>query len=162
MFNEKYILNLMCPYLNDKHELSEFEFFELFSDLDRHEQYEVVNIMINNDIDLVEEKAEEIKELENVQILHLEDSSKDYRKMMKLTNEQLCVMFQQGDSVALATLIEKNKRFVYQMALKISKEYKQQSLTIEDLYMEGNWGLIEAVKKFDVSMNNQFITYAWH
>ena len=162
MLNEQYILNLMHPYLNSKRELSEFEFFELFSGLDRREQYKIVEIMIKNNIDLVEEKEEETKELEGADILKTEDIGKDYRKMMQLTNEQLCVMFQQGDTTALAALLEKNKRFVYQMATKISKEYKQQSLTVDDLYMEGNLGLIEAAKKFDVGMDYKFTTYSWH
>lgn len=162
MLNEQYILSLMHPYLNSKRELSEFEFFELFSGLDRREQYEAVNIMIKNDLDLVDEKEEETKELESADILKTEDTGKDHRKMMQLTNEQLCVMFQQGNTIALAALMEKNKRFVYQMAMKIAKEYKQQSLTVEDLYMEGNLGLIEAAKKFDVEMDYKFTTYSWH
>ncbi len=162
MLNEQYILSLIKPYLNSKRELSEFEFFELFSALEKQEQYEVINIMINNDIDYVDEKEEETKELEKVQVLQSKDAGKDYKKMMQLTNEQLCVMYQQGDSAALATLIEKNKRFVYQLSLKIEKEYRQQSLTVEDLYMEGNLGLIEAANKFDVSMGYMFTTYAWH
>lgn len=118
--------------------------------------------MIKNNIELVDETEEETKELENAQILQSRDEGRDYRKMMRLTNEQLCVMFQQGDLTALAALIEKNKRFVYQMALKTIKKYRLQSLTVEDLYMEGNLGLMEAAKKFDASMDYKFITYAWH
>ena len=162
MLNEQYILKLIQPCLNSKRELSEFEFFALFSELERTEQYEVVDIMIKNNIDLVDEREEEIKELENVGILHSDASGKDYRKMTHLSNEQLCVMYQQGDTTALAALIEKNKRLVYQMALKISKEYWQQSLTIEDLYIEGNIGLMEAAKKYDVRMDCKFMTYAWY
>lgn len=37
MLNEQYILNLIRPYLNTKHELSELDFFELFYDLSRRE-----------------------------------------------------------------------------------------------------------------------------
>lgn len=127
MLNEQYILNLIRPYLNTKRELSEFEFFELFSELEKQEQYEVINIMIKNDIDYVLEKEEEARALDDVQILMTQpqEENKDFRKMMQLTNEQLCVMYQQGDKAALVALMEKNKRFVYQMAMKISKEYKQ-------------------------------------
>lgn len=162
MLNEQYILSVIQPYLNNNRELSEFEFVELFSGLNKHEQYEVIGIMIKNDIDLVDEKEEETKELENISILKNDDTIKDYRKMMQLTNEQLCVMFQQGDETALTALVEKNKKFVYHMALKIGNEYKQQSLTIEDLYIEGNFGLIEAAKKFDVGRDYKFTTYSWH
>lgn len=162
MLNEKYIISLIQPYLNNRRELSESEFSGLFSELNIQEQYEVVNIMIKNDIELVEEQEEKTKEIDNINNFRAEDSGKDYRKMMNLTNEQLCIMFQQGDTTALAALIEKNRRFVYQIARKIEKEYRQQSLTVDDLYMEGNLGLIEAAKKFDVEMNYKFTTYSWH
>lgn len=162
MLNEQYILNLIKPYLNSKQELSEFEFFELFSELNRREQYEIINIMIKNDIEYVTEKKE-TKVLEEYQVLKFQDNGKDFHKMMQLTNEQLCVIYQQGeDSTVLAALMEKNKRFVYKIALEISKDYRQQNLTVEDLYMEGNLGLIEAANKFDVSMEYRFTTYAWH
>lgn len=163
MLNEQYILSLIRPYLNNKRELSEFEFFELFSDLEKHEQYEVINIMIKNNIDYVLEKEKETQALEDAWILKLssQEENKDFRKMMQLTNEQLCVMYQQGDRDALAALIEKNKRFVYQLAMKISKEYKQQALTVEDLYMEGNLGMIEAANRFDVTKGFMFTTYSW-
>lgn len=162
MLNEQYILSLIRPRLNIKRELSEVEFFELFSELDRQEQYEVINIMIEHEIELVEEKEEETKELDNASILHTDGTGKDYRRMMQLTNEQLCVMYQQGDTTALTALVEKNKRFVYQIAMKIDKEYRQQSLTVEDLYIEGNLGLIEAAKKYDVKMDYKFTTYSWY
>ena len=161
MLNEQYILNLIRPCLNSKRELSEFEFSELFSELNRQEQYEVINIMIKNDIDLVDEKEEETEELNRAEILRPSGEIKDHRKMMQLTNEQLCVMYQQGDETALAALVEKNKRFVYQIALKLSKEYNC-LLTVDDLYMEGNIGLIEAAIKFDATKDYKFTTYSWH
>ena len=162
MLNEQYILNLIRPYLNCKRELSEFEFFELFSELDRQEHYEIIDIMIKNDIEYVDEKEEETKALEEVQVLKSQDTGKDFHRIMQLTNEQLCVMYQQGDQTALAALMEKNKRFVYQVAMKILKEYRQQALTVEDLYMEGNLGLLEAANKFNAGMEYKFMTYAWH
>lgn len=152
----------MEPCLNKKRELSEFEFFELFSDLDRHEQYEVIEIMIRHGIEYVDEKDEETKQLENVQVLSSKREDKDYKRLMSLTNEELCVIFQQGETAALAALLEKNKRFVYQLALKINREYRAPSLTIDDLYMEGNLGLIEAANRFEVSKGYLFSTYSWH
>lgn len=162
MLNEPYILSLINPYLNSKRELSEFEFLELFSELTQKEQYEVVNIMIKNDIDYVDEKEEETKSLEKIEVLGNSPVNKDFKKMMNLSNEQLCVMYQEGDNAALEALIEKNKRFVYQKAVKIFNEYRQNSLTVDDLYIEGNLGLIEAAKKFDVSKGYLFLTYAWY
>lgn len=162
MLNEQYILSLIRPRLNSNRELSEIEFLEFFSELARREQYEVINIMIKHEIELVDEKEEETKELDNASILHMDGTGKDYRRMMQLTNEQLCVMYQQGDTAALTALVEKNKLFVYQIAMKIEKQYRQQSLTVEDLYIEGNLGLIEAAKKYDVKMDYKFTTYSWY
>ena len=162
MLNERYILNLIEPYLNSKRELSEFEFFELFSSLSKQEQYEVIDIMINNDIEYVDAKEEETQLMENVPVLVSRTENKDYKRFMALTNEELCVMYQQGEIAALAAILAKNKRFIYQLALKIQYEYRAPALTVDDLFMEGNIGLIEAINKFDVSKGYQFLTYAWH
>lgn len=163
MLNEQYILNLIAPHLTAKRELSEFEFFELFSELNNEEQNEVINIMIKNNIDCVPEKEVKLNTVEDVPVLkaQLQENSKDFKKMLHLTNEQLCAMFKRGDKVALTALIEKNKKFVYHIALKISKEYRQQTLSIEDLYMEGNIGLVEAANRFDVTKCCKFTTYSW-
>ena len=161
MLNENFILNRIEPYLNSKRELSEFEFFELFSDLTKQEQYEVINIMIRNDIDYVDEKEEEAEQLDKVGILATTSVEKDYKHLMALTNEQLCVVFQQGEVAALSALLEKNKRFVYQLALKISREYRAPALTIDDLFMDGNLGIIEAANRFEANKGFSFLTYAW-
>lgn len=162
MLNEQFILRMMEPYLNSKRELSRFEFMELFADLDRGEQLEVAGIILKNGINVVEEKEEETQELEGVDILRGKESDTGHLKLMHLTNEQLCVLFQQGDQNALSALLEKNKRFVYQLAIKVYREYRPASLTIDDLYMEGNLGMIEAANRFDVSLDYKFTTYAWH
>ena len=144
---------MMQPYLNSHNELSEFEFNELFSELTLKEQYEIINIMIRNDIDYVEIKEEEQKVLQNAAILqdnHI--ACFDYKLLMKLNNEELCVMYQRGNDAALSALIEKNKRFVYQLACKIYGQYRSPDMTIEDLYQEGNLGLIKAARKFQISL----------
>lgn len=162
MINEEFVLVMIEPYLNSKRELSEFEFYELFSGLNRKEQYEVIDIMIRNDIDYVDEKVEESRIFSQALILEMNNDKDNYKKLLHLKNEQLCVMYQDGDLIALTALIDKNKRFVYQLAWKLHNQYNQITLSIDDLYEEGNLGLIEAAKHFDVSMDNQFITYCWH
>ena len=160
MLNKSYILSLISPYLNGKREISEFEFFELFSELDKKEQYEVINIMIDNDIELVDEKEEEAADLEDVDILQSTDAGTDYQNLMHLTNEELAVMFKRGEKPALTALIEKNKKLVYKIASKLFKEYRQNSLTVDDLYMEGNMGIIEAATRFELEKESKFTTYA--
>lgn len=164
MLNENFILMRIKPYLNENHELSEFEFFELFSDLTLHEQYEVIKIMINNNIDYVEEKEEEKKALEKADLLNTSKSVNDYNdytKLRNLNNEELCVMAQDGDKTALTALVDKNKRFVYQMAMKMHNQFSHSDFEVTELFQEGCLGLMEAVKHFNVSMDYRFITYCW-
>ena len=162
MLNEQFILKMMEPYLNEKLELSRIDFLEIFSGLNRDELLEVAGIILKNKITIVEEKEEDVNKFDNITILKTQYDDQSYRNMLHLTNEQLCVMYQQGDMNALGALLEKNKRFVYQIAIKINKEYRPASLTLDDLFMEGNLGMIEAANRFDVSLDFKFTTYAWH
>ena len=63
---------------------------------------------------------------------------------------------QVGDTQAIAELVERNLRFVLQVAGK----YQGAGLPLTDLINEGNLGLIQAAKKFDPSRGARFITYA--
>ena len=162
MLNESYILQAIKPHLNAKRELSEFEFFELFSGLERREQYEVINIMIAHNIDLVEEKEEEAEQIDRADIIRSSTADTGYEQMLRLSNEELCVLAQQGDARATAAILKKNERFVYQLASKLYKKFAQNCLTIEDLFQEGNLGMLEAIERFNVGMDYKFLTYSWH
>lgn len=76
-------------------------------------------------------------------------------------NEDLVLAYQQGDHVALESLIDQNRKIVTKIAYKF---YIKQSnaLEYEDLIQEGYMGLMNAAKRYD--FNNpkkvQFITYA--
>lgn len=63
---------------------------------------------------------------------------------------------QTGDEEALQELIERNLRFVVQVASK----YKGYGLPLSDLINEGNLGLMHAATKFDPERGARFITYA--
>lgn len=162
MLNESYILQLIKPHLNAKRELSEFEFFELFSDLVRREQYEVVNIMIAHNIDLVEEKEEETEQIDQADIIRRSTADTGCEQMLRLSNEELCLLAQRGDPRATAAILKKSERFVYRLAAKLYKQFDQSCLTVEDLFQEGNLGVLEAIERFDVGMDNKFLTYSWH
>ncbi len=63
---------------------------------------------------------------------------------------------QQGDAQAVQELVERNLRFVVQVAGK----YKNAGIPLPDLINEGNLGLIQAARKFDPDRGARFITYA--
>jgi RNA polymerase primary sigma factor len=63
---------------------------------------------------------------------------------------------QAGDAEALRELVERNLRFVVQVAGK----YKGYGLPLADLINEGNLGLLHAATKFDPEHGTRFITYA--
>lgn len=61
-----------------------------------------------------------------------------------------------GDTEAVHELVERNLRFVLQVAGK----YKGSDVPLTDLINEGNLGLIHAARKFDPDRGARFITYA--
>lgn len=76
-----------------------------------------------------------------------------------LTKEQdavLAARIQAGDEAAYAQLVEANLKFVVTLANK----FIGMGLSIDDLIQEGNFGLMEAARKFTPDKGVKFITYA--
>lgn len=71
-------------------------------------------------------------------------------------NLALIERVQQGDVSARDELVEQNMGLVY----NIVKRFSLRDYDFEDLVQIGAIGLIKAIKKFDVSFNVQFSTYA--
>ncbi|NOT50554.1 MAG: RNA polymerase sigma factor RpoD/SigA [Chitinophagaceae bacterium] len=69
---------------------------------------------------------------------------------------KLFSLIQKGDKNALDHLTKANLRFV----VSVAKQYQGQGLSLSDLINEGNIGLIQAAKKFDVTKGFKFISYA--
>ena len=79
------------------------------------------------------------------------------RPLLSVEEEQeLAIRARRGDEEALQRLVEGNLRFV----VMVAKEYKDSGLPLADLINEGNVGLIEAAKRFDVTRGVKFISYA--
>jgi RNA polymerase primary sigma factor len=85
-----------------------------------------------------------LQEIGKVDILTPEEESK------------LFSLIQKGDKAALDHLTKANLRFV----VSVAKQYQGQGLSLSDLINEGNIGLIQAAKKFDVTKGFKFISYA--
>ncbi len=72
--------------------------------------------------------------------------------------EELAVLqlVQTGDQKAINRLVCSNLKFVINVAFM----YKNQGFSLPELINEGNIGLIEAAKRFDVNRKLKFISYA--
>ena len=84
---------------------------------------------------------------------------KEISKIPLLTYEEeknLALRIKDGDQKAADILVEHNLRLV----VSIAKHYTGCGLSLLDLIQEGNVGLIEAAKKYDVDKGFRFSTYA--
>lgn len=154
--NREYILNKIKPYLNSHNMLGEDDFNTLFSTLSKQQQYYIVGILIEENIEIDYDcisigTPKIIKRPVNATL----NSS----KMDKLTNEQLCVIYQQGNQIALEILVIKNTKLVWSRVIKYAKRYKHK-LDEEDIAQYGTMGLIKAAEKFELSKETKFTTYA--
>lgn len=93
----------------------------------------------------------------------VEDSTRFYLKEISkiplLTFEEekaLALRIANGDEEAIEEMVTHNLRLV----VSIAKKYKGCGLPLLDLIQEGNTGLIEGAKKFDLSKGYRFSTYA--
>lgn len=154
--NKEYIINKVRPHLNNRSMLAEDDFNKLFSRLTRSEQYEIINLLIEEDIEIDYENAGDKKS--NATINPAAVPSNVY-SIDKLTNEQLCVIFKRGNRSALDALISKNSRLVWSRVIKYSRKYRHK-LDDEDLSQYGTIGLIKAAEKFEVEKEAKFTTYA--
>jgi len=84
---------------------------------------------------------------------------KEINKINLLSREEeitLAKGIKQGDSKAIQEMVRRNLKYV----VTVAKKYRGYGLSLQDLIEEGNIGLIQAAKRFDVSKNVKFITYA--
>ena len=157
MIDEKYVLEQVNPYLNTLNEISYEEFDELFTGMSVEELCEIKNILSRNHINYVETKA---NNTHKTSFTNKHRSRKEIKLMEKISNEQLCVMYQNGDNDAQDILIKKNKGFICKIANREIKKFKGINLELEDVYNDGVEGLIEAVKRFEINRGYKFLTYA--
>ena len=70
--------------------------------------------------------------------------------------EELAILAQAGNTHAKQRLIECNLRFV----ISVAKQFIHQGISLEDLIMDGNIGLINAIERFDPTRGFKLSTYA--
>lgn len=181
--NEEIILKMVQPYLKDN-SLSYGEFDRIFEMLSLREQYGVLEILNQNKIELRDDdgkdedacRGESVVD-EDFEILYEDsvfsgeeeylgnDTQDEYtrylevKKDIRLSNEILCVMIQQGNAQAKQDLCIRNRRLVE----KIANAYYQfagNDLAFDDLRQAGMMGMLNAAEKFDPDRGNAFSTYA--
>jgi RNA polymerase primary sigma factor len=84
---------------------------------------------------------------------------KDIRQYEILTKEEelkLLIAAKNGCEESKEKLILSNLRLV----VNVAKKYTKKGLSLIDLISEGNFGLIHAIKKFDIDKGFRFSTYA--
>ena len=80
-------------------------------------------------------------------------------KIRVLTREEeikLAESMKAGDPKAIQEMVRRNLKYV----VSVANKYRGLGISFQDLIEEGNIGLIQAAKRFDVSRNVKFITYA--
>ncbi|NKB66284.1 MAG: sigma-70 family RNA polymerase sigma factor [Candidatus Latescibacteria bacterium] len=81
---------------------------------------------------------------------------KDAEPLSRAREVELFTRARTGDEQARQILVKANLRFV----VSVAREYKDYGLSLIELISEGNFGLLEAVKRFDETRGFKFITYA--
>ena len=77
-----------------------------------------------------------------------------------MSNEELCVLAQGGDTEARNQLLQANLSFVQKQANKIWGQSGSGRIDVDDLIQEGCFGLMEAIDRFDPERGTKFLTYA--
>ena len=164
------ILTLANRYVKNS-KMSYEKFNEVYSFLSRKEQYEVVDILFKNGIELVDEddvvsvkQDDDALDLINDEVF--KDAYDDNDDELTIINNEihqsnpiLCTLIQQGSKQAEQDLCTKNQKLIYKIASIYHKAYKCK-LDIEDLEQVGYMGMLKAAKRFDISQGYEFSTYA--
>lgn len=77
-----------------------------------------------------------------------------------MTNEELCLRYQAGDTDAAEELISRNKGFIHKIAEQFPCDYRNPRMDFDDYMQEGSLALLRAASQFDPSRQVLFLTYA--
>jgi len=90
--------------------------------------------------------------------IYLKEINK-YRLLTAQEEVELGLKILDGDRQAAEMLVKANLRFV----VSVARKYDYSGLPLSDLINEGNLGLMQAAKRFNVNFGYKFITYAvWY
>lgn len=171
MMNEELILKIVAPYVKNN-SITYDEFENLFSMLEKKEQYEVTDILFVNNIELRPEEDEKARnenreesnksEKYSNEEVFMDSATSDELEMnmyIKQSNEVLCSLIQEGNKQAEQDLCIKNRGLVDKYATRYRGLFGNK-LDFEDIEQMGYIGLIKAAKKFEISRGDAFSTCA--
>lgn len=150
------LLECVRPKLRDGNRLPCPDFDALFGTRSGQEQEQLLADLAAQGI-LVGE-PEEAPSARKAPRRHMDSFSAG--ELWSMTNEQLCVLAQQGDADAMDILTRKTMRFVHLMARRVPQLFAHTCLTEEDNFQNGILGLATAVQRFDALQGYRFLTYA--
>lgn len=149
MVNERHVLTTVRPLLNDKKQILKEDFKKLFSGLKNDELKDILVILKKNNIEVVLDSGGKIQNVSKV-------PSKNFKK---LSNEQLCMLYKQGNKEVLSAIIEKNENLIWSRVKKYSNIFNHK-LDEEDLFQSGAMGLIKAIERYDPKRGANLSTYS--
>ncbi len=79
-----------------------------------------------------------------------------YKLLTREEEQELAIKAKNGDEAARNKLVEHNLRLV----IPVAKRYVSQEVSLQELVLAGNEGLMTAVRKFDPELGYKFSTYA--
>ena len=77
-----------------------------------------------------------------------------------MSNEELCILAQQGNLEARNALILNNQNYIYKEVNALKDKLDLPTWVVEDMIQECTLGYIEAIERFDASQGTKFLTYA--
>jgi RNA polymerase primary sigma factor len=110
-------------------------------------------------------KTEDVKSLNPLNQDEIQSYLKDIRKFKVMTPEREKLL---SEKILSDDCTEKEKEKIHKELLEgnlrfvitVAKQYQNQGIDLSDLIAEGNFGLMKAIKNFDWSKKNRFISYA--
>lgn len=77
-----------------------------------------------------------------------------------MSNEELCILAQQGDLEARNALILNNQNYIYKEVNALKNKLDLPTWVVEDMIQECTFGFIEGIQRFDTARGTKFLTYA--
>ena len=75
-----------------------------------------------------------------------------------MTNEELCLRYQAGDTDAAEELVSRNKGFIHKIAAQYPCDFRNPRMDFDDYMQEGTVALLRAASQFDPSRQVPFLT----